>query len=500
MKMRGLFLKIFAILWLAQSLIFIISTALIIRQRFPGPNLAFDALDSNLRYNAGIAVAAYETQGCSGFANNAARNEPSGASLFDGRGQVVCATREAAALPSLVNHLGDRPRSTNDIEHSLQHSVDRLEHMDHPLRMDRIDGRLVDGHYVWLVPVTSSSGVRYEYVWFQPPPSSPQREPPHGLQQILHFAFPQLPVAIAVGGLTTFVLVLLFSRPVVRLRKAARELAGGDLTARVEESATAAKRANTDEFQGLIHDFNHMAERLESLVGAQRLLLRDVSHELRSPLARLSVALELAREDAASAGGIQAGLEQHLDRIEREANNLNQLIGQLLTLSSMEARENTSTFKPVSLNQICEGLLPDAEYEAQQRPCTIVLQQEANCTILGDGELLYRAIENIVRNAIRYTDPDTLVTLRITEQANGAQRLTTLEVTDCGPGIPEAELAHIFRPFYRVDPSRASATGGFGVGLAITERAVRLHGGTIQVSNRQPSGTCIQVSFPLVSF
>lgn len=496
MKMRGLFLKIFAILWLAQSLIFIISTTLIVRQRFPGPNLVSDALDSNLLHDGAAALQAYETQGCTGFANNGARNEPSGSSLLDEHGELVCATARAVALPSLVNHVYDYPRPTN-IEHSFEHSVDRLQHIDHPGPHGGVDGRLVDGHYVWLVPVTSSSGVRYEYVWFQPPASSSLSQPRHGVQQILRFAFPQLPVAIAVGGLTTFVLVLIFSRPVVRLRRAARELAAGNLSARVEESDREAKRANTDEFQGLIHDFNHMAERLESLVAAQRLLLRDVSHELRSPLARLSVALELAREDGSDLG--ESARDQHLDRIEREANNLNQLIGQLLTLSSLEAREGTSTLQPVSLNRICEGLLPDAEYEAQQRPCSIVLQQDASCTILGDSQLLYRAIENVVRNAIRYTDPNTVVTLRIAKIANGAQGRATLEVTDCGPGIPEAELAHIFRPFYRVDPSRASSTGGFGVGLAITERAVRLHGGSIQVSNRQPRGTSIQVSFPLVS-
>lgn len=494
--MRGLFLKIFAILWLAQSLIFIISTTLIVRQRFPSPNLVSDALDSNLRHNATVALQAYEARGCTGFADNAMRHEPSGSSLLDEHGQIICATAGAPALPSLVNHLFDRPGS--DIEHSLEHSADRLEHIDHPGSPDRIDGRLVDGHYIWLIPITSANGSRYDYVWFQPPPSSPQRQPRHGLQQMLHFAFPQLPVAIAVGGVTTFVLVLLFSRPLVRLRKAARELAGGNLKARVEESVSAGKRANTDEFQGLVHDFNHMAERLESLVAAQRLLLRDVSHELRSPLARLNVALELARDEAASEPDQYTGREQHLDRIGREADNLNELIGQLLTLSSMEARENTSSFRPVSLNNLCEELLPDAEYEARQRPCTIVLEQTAQCTILGNRELLYRAVENVVRNAIRYTESNTVVTLRISEIGIDSQAFAKLEVTDSGPGIPEAKLEHIFRPFYRVDPSRTASTGGFGVGLAITERAVRLHGGTIRAGNRQPGGTSIQMTFPSV--
>jgi two-component system, OmpR family, sensor histidine kinase CpxA len=235
-----------------------------------------------------------------------------------------------------------------------------------------------------------------------------------------------------------------------------------------------------------------MAERLESLVGAQRLLLRDVSHELRSPLSRLSVALDLAREDAAPESGM------HLMRIEREAERLNQLIGQLLTLSSMEARENTSTFKPLSLNRLCEELLPDAEYEAQQRSCTVVLKQNCECTIRGDWELLYRAIENVVRNAIRYTNPGTQVTIQIAEISMETKRVAQIEVNDHGPGIPDAELAHIFRPFYRLDQARSSVTGGFGVGLAITERAVRLHGGGVRADNRQGGGTSIQMIFPIV--
>ena len=300
------------------------------------------------------------------------------------------------------------------------------------------------------------------------------------------------------------------------MRKAARALAGGNLSARVDQTPSAASQSTTDEFQGLVHDFNHMAERLESLVGAQKLLLRDVSHELRSPLSRLSVALELAREDVtpqqegtAHSGGttLQAGttpnttpdVTQHLDRIQREAEKLNQLISQLLTLSSMEAREareNTSTFQPVSLNQLCEELLPDAEYEAQQRNCTVTLIEDTACTIRGDRELLYRAIENVVRNAIRYTNPGTEVTLRIGSTTVNNLRHACIEVSDQGPGIPEAELAHIFRPFYRVDYARSSSTGGFGVGLAITERAVRLHHGTIRATNRPTGGATITFLFP----
>jgi two-component system, OmpR family, sensor histidine kinase CpxA len=466
--MRGLFLKIFAIFWLAQSLIFIISTTLILREHFPGPNWT-DAFDATLRHNANLAFSDFESTGCDGFRTSTQRFEPSGAALFSTSGQLLCSTTNAPTIPAIPTPF--------------------------PYR---VDGRTVHGQSLWLIPVTSASGAHYEYVWFQPPST---KAPPQRRWAYLHFAFPQLPVAIAVGGVTTFILVLLFTRPIVRMRKAARALAHGDLTARVEQSPSAAAQSNSDEFQGLVHDFNHMAERLESLVDAQKLLLRDVSHELRSPLARLSVALELAHDDS------NPELTQHLSRIEREASNLNQLIGQLLTLSSLEARENPSAFQPVSVNQLCRQLLPDAEYEAQQRNCTVTLTEENQCTIRGNADLLYRAIENVVRNAIRYTDLNTEVTIRIFETTVtagqvgagqvAARHFAAIEVTDHGPGIPEADLAHIFRPFYRVDQARSFHTGGFGVGLAITERAVRLHSGTLRAANRPTGGTSILFLFPL---
>ena len=454
--MRGLFFKIFAIFWLAQSLIYVISMALIVSQRFPNHNTVGVALDSHFYNDARLALDAYQAGGCIGFNNNATRNEPAGSALLTLDGDPVCQTPGALSLQGV-----------------------------HPRSPSRVDGVALDKSYVWFVPIATAKGVRYEYAWFQPPSTS---RPPSAWHDILYFAFPQMPVALAVGGLTTFVLVLLFTRPLVRLREAARELAGGNLSARVEQVSPAANGKHADEFQGLAHDFNHMAERLESLVAAQRLLLRDVSHELRSPLARLSVALELARDDSAPE------LEEHLGRIERETERLNLLIGQLLTLSSLEATERTSTFEKISLNELCERILPDAEYEAQQRPCSVVLEQEKTSTIRGDWELLHRAIENVVRNAIRYTAAGSQVTIRVAQSVQTT--MVMVEVSDHGPGIPEAELEHVFRPFYRVDMARSTSTGGFGVGLAITERAVRLHGGTLKAVNRPNGGTSIRIQFP----
>lgn len=454
--MRSLFLKIFVILWIAQSLIFIISTVLILRQHFPhpDPDVLFDTLSTSLQNEAKEGVAAFESGGCDAL-NVYAAAHGHAVALENAAGTNLCGARAITIGTGSPDH---------------------------------ITGKQIDQQYIWRVPVTSEAGKKYLFLLSQRH-ARPNHSWPHDL---LHFAFPQLPVAIAVGGVTTFVLVLLFTRPLVRLRKAARELAQSNLSVRVPEVSSSSRFFSEDEFQALVHDFNHMAERLESLVGAQQLLLRDVSHELRSPLARLSVALELAREDAAPE------MIPHLDRMEREMGRLNQLIGQLLTLSSMEALERQDSFEPMSLNEVIEEMMPDAEYEATQRQSSIVFAASGECTISGNRQLLYRAIENVVRNAIRYTATDSEVEILLSSDHSLTGREAVVKISDQGPGIPEAEINNIFDPFYRVDHARSPETGGFGVGLAITERAVKLHKGEVRAFNRKGGGTVICLRFPLI--
>jgi two-component system sensor histidine kinase CpxA len=450
--MRSLFFKIFIIFWIAQSLIFVISTALILARRFPRPASMLDPAFTSLHTESSQALKAFDSNGCTGF-EAFARARKEVLALIDGNGKTVCgqvAMKTPAQIPST----------------------------------EEIDGRQVGPDTVWTFPVTAGNGEKYWFLVFV------HREQHTWYGDLLHFAFPQLPVAIAVGGLTTFVLVMIFTRPLIRLRKAARELARGHLSTRVKLSPRRAM-PNGDEYDALVNDFNHMAERLESLVDAQKLLLRDVSHELRSPLARLSVALELSREDADST------MNSHLDRIQRETERLNQLIGQLLTLSSMEAAESLGKSERLSLRQPLKEILHDAEYEAQQRGVGVELQAECDCTVMGRHELIYRAIENVVRNAIRYTQPGSQVEIKLREDRSA--RLAVIEVSDRGPGIPESELESIFRPFYRLDLARNAQTGGFGVGLAIAERAVLLHNGQILALNREGGGTTIQISFPAVT-
>ena len=453
--MRGLFFKVFVIFWIAQSLIYVISTALIVRRHFAGPDVLYDTMTSNMQVNANRAVHFYEARGCDGL-NNLVAMISQDIALKDANGNVLCGAKGFDGLPNIAT-FPDRPTGTQ-----------------------------VGMQYVWYLPVTSPNGNKYTYLlsrYHKP------REV-NWYSDIPRFAFPQLPVAIVVGGLTTFALVLLFTRPVVSLRKAARELATGKLNARVKAPSQQSRVFAGDEIANLMHDFNHMAERLESLVDAQKLLLRDVSHELRSPLARLSVALELAREDAGPE------MTTHLDRIERETEKLNTLIGQLLTLSSMEALERQKNFQPLSLNHLVERMIPDAQFEAQQRQCSVVFHADIECSVRGNEDLLYRAIENIVRNAIRYTSSGTQVEISLSSTKLGAEQAVTVSVSDRGPGIPPDQLKAVFHPFHRVDSARSPDTGGFGVGLAIADRAVRLHGGEVSATTRDGGGAVIRMTLP----
>ena len=439
--------------WIAQCLIYVVSTVLIIQHYVPSSEFLLGVLSDGLHRNSSQAVSAFESGGCAALP--AFSKEPSTSfALEDETGRMLCPFPIASTV-----HQG--PDNSTD----------------HP-------GPTIDSPYIMRVPITSKTMKRYSVVLAAAGRS--QQHPWY--DDLIRLAFPQLPVSIAVTGATTSVLVLLLTRSVVRLRKVARELSQGNLSVRVPEARQPGRNREGNEFQALVRDFNHMAEQLESMVDAQKLLLRDVSHELRSPLARISVAIELARESVDNRMG------NLLDRIEREAERLNQLIGQLLTLSSIDAEP---AFGPVSLNRIIEDLMPDAVYEANQRPCSVVFHATDQCTVLGDRELLYRAIENVVRNAIQHTKIDTEVRIELRAIKGSALRFALLEVTDHGPGIPETEIEAIFRPFYRIDQARSPEAGGFGVGLAIADRAVKLHCGELMASNVERGGVTFQMKIPL---
>jgi two-component system, OmpR family, sensor histidine kinase CpxA len=328
----------------------------------------------------------------------------------------------------------------------------------------------------------SSDGVHRYTLILAPPPGPRLFLGPRGLP------IPGLFIAVVSSGLVCYLLAWFLTMPVVRLRAATRQLAAGDLTAR----AGAPNIRRRDEVAGLMRDFDAMAERLENLVKAQSRLLNDISHELRSPLARLNVALGLARQRANPESATM------LDRIELEAGRLNELIGRLLTLARMEDGEQRVPSTLVPLEEVVLSVAEDAEFEAQARHCHVRSEIPAGTwEVRGDASLLHSAIENVVRNAIRYTREGSTVEIEL-QKSTGAVSEAVIRVTDCGDGVPVDALEKLFQPFYRLDDARGRHTGGVGLGLAITERAVRFHGGRVAAMNRAVGGLTVEIRLPLM--
>ena len=315
-----------------------------------------------------------------------------------------------------------------------------------------------------------------------PPP--PLHGPPPGFSP-LHF-YVRLLIALVISGVACFLLARYLTRPILALGHATRQLADGNLSMRVGY----ALKSRKDELSELATDFDLMAERIETLLVSQRSLLRDVSHELRSPLARLNVSLELCRSRFGAEGG------DLLDRIEREVQRLNDLIGQILTLNRIEMASLNVEKTEINLEVLLEEVAADANYEAGDPRVTIL--GSAPCILNGNHDLLRRAIENTVRNALYHTPPKSPVeiSLRALPANEKGVRIASVTVRDHGKGIPAAELSLIFRPFYKASGEDGSK-GGTGLGLAIAEAALRQHGGTITARNAPDGGLIIEMTLPI---
>lgn len=340
--------------------------------------------------------------------------------------------------------------------------------------------RVEDGRLHVALPVAGPGGHRYAFV-----AERPRRSP---LRRFLRLESlgERLTIMFVVASFVCYGMARYLTAPVKKLRNAAQALAEGDLTARVGPSLGRRR----DEIADLGHDFDRMAKRIESLVEAQKRLLRDISHELRSPLARLNVALELARQKAGSEAVAP------LDRIEREAERLNELIGQLLTLTQLESGGGKPESTVVALDQLVRQVAQDADFEARSGNRTVRVVESEMIFVVGAPELLRRSIENVVRNAVRFTAEGTEVEIRLNRAEGRSGPLAHIEVRDRGPGVPEEALPELFRPFYRMAESRDRRSGGTGIGLAITERAIRLHGGAVRAQNAPDGGLIISVELP----
>ena len=292
---------------------------------------------------------------------------------------------------------------------------------------------------------------------------------------------------LLVGTIFCFLLARHIADPVVQLSKAAGRIADGGFDARSDKSI----RLRRDEIGHLGISFDRMAERIEALVRGQQRLLGDVSHELRSPLTRLSVAEGLLRQCPPEER------TEYLDRIELEVEHLDQLIGQLLTLARIDSGSDSSRKERVELVSLIQEIAVDGNFEAQTKGCAVRVDAEDSCITMGAREQLRRAIENVVRNAIRYTEAGTDVSITIRKQSVSELSSVMIQVSDHGPGVAREHVQKIFLPFYRVATVNGEPAGGAGLGLAITERIVRMHGGDVKAANATDGGLVVQLELPL---
>jgi two-component system sensor histidine kinase CpxA len=451
--MRSLFLKIFLSFWMATALF----TVLVILSTIAlAPTREISAIEALQPKFLSEAVEAYQSGGADkarDYLHNLNETQHGRSVLFNEEGP-------------LTGH-GVRPWFIETAKGQRRTADTFLGRMNPHIQMLKAS-------------MTGSDGHTYTLVTELPPGKNPMfgRVPYLGIF-----------IAILTSGLVCYFLAQFLTSPILRLRAATQKLAAGDLSARAGGKTS----PGGDEISQLVLDFDLMAEQIEKLVNAQSRLLKDISHELRSPLARLQVALELARQrtgpDAQSA----------LERISLESERMNQLIGSLMTVARLDSGAGGMKKVPVQLEALIEEVARDAAFEAQSRNRQVEAEILEELPVVGDPALLRSAIENVVRNATRYTNDGTTVNIRAERAQNGRGEEAVIRVSDSGSGVPDEALDKIFQPFYRIDDARGRNTGGVGLGLAITEQAVRLHGGSVTASNLVEGGLAVEIRLPLRS-
>jgi two-component system sensor histidine kinase CpxA len=454
--MNSLFLKVFLWFWLATALVIgalLLTTELTRdRQQFP----VYTGMDKAMDAFARAAAETFEREG-----REATRR------LFG----------DTASAPNATFYLFDESGA------ELTGHAAPPRHAQETARRAATTARIArgaPGERMFVAhPVATASGRRYVLVDAIEPRN---RFPDNPLVQALRIL-----AALLTAGALCYLLARYIVSPVVKLRAVTGQVARGDLSARV--SPLLGKRR--DELAEMGRDFDAMTTRIESLVSAQHRLIRDISHELRSPLTRLGVALELARRRCA---GAEAG--GALDRIGREAESINEMIGQLLTLSRFESNADNSGKALIDLSALVREIADDADFEARSRNRQAHMTACEACTMKGVPGLVRSAIENVVRNAVRHTAEGTAVEIALTCEVVNGGREALIRVRDHGAGVPEAALEKIFQPFYRVEEARDRQTGGSGLGLAIAARAMRLHEGRITATNAADGGLIVEMRLP----
>lgn len=305
----------------------------------------------------------------------------------------------------------------------------------------------------------------------------PPGQPPHDTVPLM----PTL-TTLVVSLATALALAWYVAKPIRGLRAAFSAAAGGNLDVRLRP----VMGDRNDELADLGRDFDHMADRLRNSMNGQRRLLHDVSHEMRSPLARLQAAVGLMRQ--------RHGDEPATSRMEEEIVRIDRLVGDLLTLSRLEAGELTGAVEPIDMQELVRGVVSDADFEAAAERRRVIWRHESAGTVAGRPEMLHGAIENVVRNALKHAPqtPEVWVETSV-DEAGGRY---TLRVLDSGHGVPEGELAGLFTPFFR---AAGAGADGYGLGLAIARRSIEAHGGSIGAGNRAEGGLAVTIVLPLAA-
>jgi signal transduction histidine kinase len=275
-----------------------------------------------------------------------------------------------------------------------------------------------------------------------------------------------------------------FARPIRNLGQAFASVANGQLGTRIGHSM----EGRQDELADLGRGFDSMAKRLQDLVEGQQRLLHDVSHELRSPLARLQAAMDLLQQQPDRAS-------YFIDRMERESGRMNRLIGELLTIARLDAGMLEKQEEAFDLNEVIDAIAEDAAFEAEARQCRVEVKMTQPLSIVGNPDLLHRAIENIVRNALRHSPDGGVVT--ISAKLGMDKRELSLVIADEGDGVPEADIQSIFEPFFR--STKADRITGYGLGMAMTRRIVEAHNGRVRAENGIQSGLVVTIELPIVN-
>ncbi len=432
--MRSVYLRI--LLWCFVTLLLSLIAFVMVSTFVSGTAARVGFITDIHAWQTAEAVRAYESGGSPGldaYLGNLHRFIKEHDYLTDAGGKDLLTGEDRSDLLKLARPASERPQASN-------------------------------GH---LVMVTPSPDKRYRLISLLPPP--------FGIRSLLPYYFLIL-VAIA---LVCWMLALNIARPLRDLSRAVERFGRGDLDVRL-------KSRRKDEIGELSRSFDRMAERIGTLVTAERRLLQDVSHELRSPLARLSFAAELTRRapdrDAA------------VERLKKEIDRLTDLVGALVEVTRAEGDPSATQWEPLQLGELLRSVVDDCRVDAEARGCSIGVKGEFDLTLQGDRELLRRAVENVVRNAIRHTPRGTTVDVKM----ESADQTVLINVRDSGPGVPEELLPKIFQPFFRVDDSRDSSTGGVGLGLAIAYRAISVHHGRLWAQNVHP-GLNVCIELPLAA-